>query len=74
MYTMEELVPIVGRLAEKYCAGESSSVTYEKAEQLMGAVLYCIHEVTKEKASRQSYHLKNSGIPFTTVSYRQRLP
>lgn len=44
MYTMEELVPLVGRLAEKYCAYGSSSVTYEKAEQLMGAVLYCIHE------------------------------
>ena len=53
MYTMEELVPIVGRLAEKYCAGESSSVTYEKAEQLMGAVLYCIHEVTEGKETQK---------------------
>lgn len=43
-YTMEELVPIVARLAEKYTASESTSVTYEKAEQLMEAVLYCIHE------------------------------
>ncbi len=43
-YEMEELVPIVGRLAQKYTANESTSVTYEKAEQLMGAVLYCIHE------------------------------
>lgn len=43
-YEMEELVPIVGRLAEKYTANESTSVTYEKAEQLMEAVLYCIHE------------------------------
>lgn len=44
-YEMEELVPIVGKLAEKYTAHESTSITYEKAEQLMGAVLYCIHEV-----------------------------
>ncbi|MEY8426665.1 DUF6179 domain-containing protein [Lachnospiraceae bacterium 46-15] len=44
-YTMEELVPIVARLAEKYTAFESTSVTYEKAEQLMEAVLYCIHEI-----------------------------
>lgn len=43
-YEMEELVPIVGKLAEKYTAHESTSITYEKAEQLMGAVLYCIHE------------------------------
>ena len=41
-YEMEELIPIVGRLAEKYTANESTSVTYEKAEQLMGAVLYCM--------------------------------
>lgn len=44
-YEMEELVPIVGRLVEKYTAYESTSITYEKAEQLMGAVLYCIHEL-----------------------------
>ena len=43
-YTMEELIPIVGELAEKYTAKESTSITYEKAEQLMGAVLYAIHE------------------------------
>ncbi len=43
-YKMEELVPIVGSLAEKYTAFESTSLTYEKAEQLMGAVLYCIRE------------------------------
>lgn len=43
-YEMEELVPIVGKLAEKYTGHESTSITYEKAEQLMGAVVYCIHE------------------------------
>ena len=59
MYTMEELVPVVGRLAEKYCAGESSSVTYEKAEQLMGAVLYCIHEVTKGKETQKEQKKKS---------------
>lgn len=46
-YEMEELVPIVGKLAEKYTAYESTSITYEKAEQLMGAVLYCIHELNE---------------------------
>ena len=43
-YEMEELITIVGRLAEKYNAHESTSMTYEKAEQLMEAILYCIHE------------------------------
>ena len=34
-YTMEELVPIVRKLAEKHHGYESTSMTYEKAEQLM---------------------------------------
>lgn len=42
---MEELLPIVGKLTERYTAGESTSVTYERAQQLMEAVLYCIREV-----------------------------
>lgn len=43
-YKMEELVPIVAALTEQYTSGESSSITYEKANQLMAAVLYCIRE------------------------------
>ncbi len=46
-YKMEELIPVVSRLAEKYTAFEDSSVTYEKAEQLMEAVLYCIRELER---------------------------
>ena len=46
---MEELVPIVGKLAEKYTSFESTSISYEKAEQLMGAVLYSIHEWEAEE-------------------------
>lgn len=41
---MEELVSIVGDLAGKYTGYESTSITYEKAKQLMEAVLYCIRE------------------------------
>ena len=44
-YEMEELIPIVAGLAEKYTGKESSSVTYEKAEQLMQAVIYTIDEL-----------------------------
>lgn len=43
-YKMEDLIPIVGKLAERYTSFESTSVTYEKAEQFMKAVLYCIQE------------------------------
>ena len=33
-YGMSELVPIVGKLAEKYTGHEHTSISYEKAEQL----------------------------------------
>lgn len=47
-YEMEDLIPLVGYLAQKYTSGESTSVTCEKAEQLMEAVLYCIREAEQE--------------------------
>ncbi len=43
-FETEELMPIVAELADKYTGKESTSITYEKASQLMEAVLYCIHE------------------------------
>ena len=46
-YEMEELLPVVAELANKYTGSESTSVTYEKAEQLMEAVLYCIDHMKK---------------------------
>ena len=57
-YEMEELVPIVGKLAEKYTSHESTSITYEKAEQLMGAVLYCIHELWESSGNAPSLNKK----------------
>lgn len=59
-YEMEELVPIVGKLAEKYTSHESTSITYEKAEQLMGAVLYCIHELWESGGNAPSLNKKLS--------------
>lgn len=50
MYTMTDLIPIVWRLAQEFTAGESSSVTYERARQFMEAALYCIaHVETKDR-------------------------
>lgn len=60
-YEMEELVPIVGKLAEKYTSHESTSITYEKAEQLMGAVVYCIHELWESSGNAPSLNKKLSA-------------
>lgn len=43
-YSMEELVPIVSKLAFRYTGGEHTSVSYERAQMLMEAVLYCVRE------------------------------
>ena len=43
-YEMEELLPIVAELAEKYTSKESTSISYETARQLMEAVVYCINQ------------------------------
>ena len=42
-YNMEELLPIVARLTDKYTSKESSSIPFETAKQLMEAVIYCIN-------------------------------
>lgn len=41
-YTLEELLPIVEMLTEKYTSNESTSITYETARRLMEAAMYCI--------------------------------
>lgn len=41
---MEELLPLAAWLTRKYTSGESTSVSYETAQMLMEAVLYCITE------------------------------
>lgn len=48
-YEMEDFVPIVAKLAEGYTSKESTSITYERAQQLMEAVLYSIREAEKAR-------------------------
>lgn len=43
-FSMEELLPVVTWLSEKYTSKESTSLTYERARQLMEAVIYCISQ------------------------------
>ncbi len=52
-FETEELLPILAELADKYTGKESTSITYEKARQLMEAVLYCIHEYETDQAKSQ---------------------
>jgi hypothetical protein len=42
----------VGELAAKYTSKESTSITYEKARQLMEAVLYCIQEYENQHSEK----------------------
>jgi len=44
-FDMEELIPIVAELTEKYTSKESTSVSYDTAKQLMNAVIYCMNEI-----------------------------
>lgn len=71
-YKMEELVPVVGKLVQRYTAGESTSVTYEKAEQLMGAVLYCIRELAYEE--RGDYSCEKGQQKCDILAGQERLP
>lgn len=71
-YEMEELVPVVGKLAQRYTAGESTSVTYEKAEQLMGAVLYCIRETAYTEHENDSCEKGQQKYDISAV--QEKLP
>ena len=43
-YTMMELLPVVKQLSDRYTSKESGSVTYDMANQLIEAAIYCINE------------------------------
>lgn len=43
-WDMEDLIPVVAVLSDRYTSMDSSSVTYETARMLMGAVVYCLRE------------------------------
>lgn len=43
-YQPKDLLPLLKTLSEKYTSKSSTSVSYETAQQLMGAILYCIGE------------------------------
>lgn len=65
-YTMEELLPLVQMLSEKYTSKQSTSISENLAKQLMGAVIYCINErcsdtkhreIVKVLSAKEAYHI-----------------
>ena len=81
LYPMEELIPVVAKLAEKFTAKESSSVTYERARKLMEAVIYCIaHLETGETAlaaagtlpAGEAYRLGYEAVIDKTKNTREK--
>ncbi len=48
-YQMEELLPLVTALTEKFTSKESSSVTYETAQMLMEAVLFAYKNMRRSQ-------------------------
>jgi len=62
-YQMEELLPIVSELAQKYVGYESTSITYEKAQALMEAVIFCLNEYNS------SY---TNGLVHKDISVREQ--
>lgn len=63
-------MPVVAKLAVRYTGNESSSIPYEKARQLMGAVIYCIEEYENAGAGPRELVTEHSVLSADTA-YRQ---
>lgn len=55
-YPPEELLPIVAELAASYTGNDHTSITWERAGQLMEAVLYCIREYEEAEGDSMLCH------------------
>ena len=67
------LLPIVAKLSEAYTSKESTSISYEIARQLMGAVLYCLeeYEQTNEAVNEiRNLHSETSLLSSYEQGYR----
>lgn len=79
-YEMKDLVPIVAKLVEGYTSKQSTSVSYEKAQQLMSAVLYCIQEAESgnsfamtQKEGLSAYEMYQLGLSCVEAKIRETL-
>lgn len=65
-YRIEELLPLVTWLTDKYTSKESSSVPYETAQMLMEAIIYCMDE------NRGQYPMAEAGkLPAARIMYER---
>ena len=75
-------MPLVKELSWKYTGKASTSITYEAAQQLMKAVLYCIQEYTlgagkdvlcpgKKVSAREAYELGYALVLKKTQDARE---
>ncbi|MGN0307840.1 MAG: DUF6179 domain-containing protein [Lachnospiraceae bacterium] len=85
LYEMEELLPLVAKLAASYTACDSSSVTYERARGFMEAVLYCIRHfydypgnccrsaerISAIRAYELGYKIVNEQVKKALYTYNQ---
>lgn len=71
---IEELLVLVKELTDCYTGKESTSITYEAAQQLMGAVLYCMREndmVFENNDPAEAMVAKQSNFPTAREAYDQ---
>jgi len=59
-YNLEELTPILIKLSQKYTSFDSTSISYSTAEQLMGAITYCLDMASQG----EDYSLSTSKLPL----------
>jgi len=70
---MEELIPIVAELTEKYTSKESTSVSYNTAKQLMNAVIYCMNEINLVNYELDSGAAKDMAVKDMTEQQDSKL-
>jgi len=70
---MEELIPIVAELTEKYTSKESTSVSYNTAKQLMNAVIYCMNEIDLVNYELDSGAAKDMAVKDMTEQQNSKL-
>lgn len=61
MIGMEALVSLTAKLTDKYTSKDSSSISYETAQMLMKAVIYCIREQEETDENRPALARENEA-------------
>ena len=70
-YEMEELLPVVAKLAAQYTGLDSTSISYETAQQLLEAVLYCIDEYETDCGSSEMTAARLPAVKAYQLGYEK---